>query len=178
MAKIYTLSPEETVLLVIDVQRALFTRPNPVHDAYKMVDTINALVAIAQLFGTQIIYIQHSNDSILKKGTNGWQLHPDLKPASQDILIEKTHGNAFIDTTLQSELESRRIKNLIITGLVTQGCVKATALGGLKSDYQVFLVRGGHSNYNKNAVQVIEQREAEMESAGVILVDPDGIGFD
>jgi nicotinamidase-related amidase len=177
MDKLVLLYPAETVLLVIDVQRALFTRPNPVHQASKLIETINALVSRAQLYGVLVIYIQHTNDSILKKGTDGWKLHPRLSPTNQDLLIITTRGNALLDTRLQSELEARRIRNLIITGLVTEGGIKATSLGGLKLDYRVFLVKGGHSNYNKDAVDVIEKREKELLEAGVFLVSPDKIDF-
>jgi nicotinamidase-related amidase len=124
------------------------------------------------------VYIQHSNESILKKNTSGWSLHPDLtSPISKDMLIEKEHGNAFVDTSLHEELKFRGIKNLIITGLVTQGCVRATSLGGLDLDYRVILVKGGHSNYNKDAPKVIGNRENELESGGVVIVPRENIEF-
>jgi nicotinamidase-related amidase len=171
------LDPGQTGLLVIDVQRALFTRPTPVYEPYKLIETINALVARVQLYGVQVIYLQHANQSFLKKGTSGWQFHPDLSHTESDLTIQKTHGNAFIDTTLQSVLEARGIQNLIITGLVTQGGIRATSLGGLEMDYRIILVKGGHSNYAQDAPQVIEKREEELAGAGVILVSPERIDF-
>jgi len=178
MDKNVKVNSTETALLVIDVQRALFTRSNPVYLAYKLIEIINALISRAHLYGVQTVYIQHSNDSILKKGTSGWNLHPDLSPPiSQDHSIQKTHGNAFTDTLLQDYLEVRGIKNLIITGLVTQGCVRATSLGGLDLGYKVILVKGGHSNYSEDAEQVIENRESELVDAGVVLIAQERIDF-
>ncbi|RLD99846.1 MAG: cysteine hydrolase [Bacteroidetes bacterium] len=177
MAKFTTLSPGKTALLVIDVQQALFTRHDPVFNGWKVIETINALVARAHLFGVRVVYIQHENDSILKKDSDGWQLHPDLKPKATDLRIHKKKGNAFLGTTLQSDLEARGIKHLLITGLVTQGCVRATSLGGLEIDYNVFLVQGAHSNYNKDAESVIEKQEAELQEASVHLVTHEQIDF-
>lgn len=178
MDNIVLAHPKETALLIIDVQRALFTRNDPIYKAYRLIETINALISRAHLYGVQVIYIQHSNNSILKKGTSGWNFHPDLTPpTNQDLSIHKTHGNAFIETTLQNELQARGIKNLIITGLVTEGCVNATSLGGLELDYNVFLVKQGHSNYSKNAVEVIEKHESDLEGAGAVVVLQEKIDF-
>ena len=178
MERTVKVNSSETALLVIDVQRALFTRSNPVYLAYKLIETINALISRAHLYGVQTVYIQHNNASILKKGTSGWQLHPDLSPPiSQDLSIQKAHGNAFVETLLQDYLEVRGIKNLLITGLVTEGCVRATSLGGLDIGYEVILVKGGHSNYNEDAEQVIEKHESELEEAGVVIISSEGIDF-
>lgn len=177
MKQLIILKSGQTALLVIDVQRALFTRPTPVYEPYKLIETINALVARAQLYGVQVVYFQHVNQSFLKKGTSGWDFHPDLSHSASDLTIQKTQGNALVESEFQSILEARGIKNLIITGLVTQGCVRATALGGLELGYRVVLVHGGHSNFNKDAQQVIEHREKELVEAGAILLSPEEIDF-
>ena len=177
MAKYTSLSAKKTALLIIDVQRALFTRHDPVFNDWRVIETINALVTRAHLFGVRVVYIQHENDSILKMDSDGWQLHPDMKPKATDLRIHKNQGNAFLGTTLQSDLEARGIKHLLITGLVTQGCVRATSLAGMELEYDVFLVQGAHSNYNKDAESVIEKQEAKLQEAGVHLVTPEQLDF-
>jgi nicotinamidase-related amidase len=174
----FTLLPAgKTALLIIDVQRALFTRPTPVYEDRRMLEIINGLVELAHLYHVQVIYIQHSNQSILKEGTDGFKLHPGLKPSAEDFRVLKKQGNAFKGTTLQSILESRGLEHLIITGMVSQGCVRATSLGGVELGYEVFLVKGGHTNYNNDAPQVIEAVESELEKAGVYLVNTDELAF-
>lgn len=169
--------PGKTALLVIDVQRALFTRPNPIYKAKQLIETINILVDRSHLFGVKVIYVQHANQSFLKKGTEGWQFHPGLSRGEVDSLIQKKQGNAFLDTPLQSELEVRGIQNLLITGLVTQGCIRATCLGGLERGYRISLVEDGHSNYNQEAAAVIEKWQKELELAGVEIISKDRIEF-
>jgi nicotinamidase-related amidase len=171
------LPASKTALLVIDVQRALFTRPTPVYQDRQMIYTINNLVDLAHLYNFPVIYIQHSNQSILKEGSDGFKLHPDLKRDPEDLSVIKKHGNAFQDTVLQSIMESRGLEYLIVTGMVSQGCIRATSLGGMKLGYEIFLVKGGHSNYSPDAPQVIERIETELEQAGVHLVTTDQFAF-
>ena len=177
MPKFTVLKSSQTALLVIDVQKALFTRPEPVYQASQMMEIVNSLISRAQLFGVRLVYIQHSNKSILKKGSDGWQLHPGLRPTARDLMIEKEEGNAFDNTALQGDFEARDIKNLLITGLVTNQCVRATSLGGLRLGYDVYLVQGGHSNFDKDPVRIIETTEAKLAEAGVKIVTPGEIDF-
>jgi nicotinamidase-related amidase len=93
------------------------------------------------------------------------------------LIIEKEKGNSFEDTTLPGAMEARGIKNLLITGLVTHQCVRATSLGALKLGYNVFLIQGGHSNFEVDAEKIIETQEAKLEEAGVHLVTPGQIDF-
>ena len=177
MSKSFQINAGDTALLVIDVQQALFTRPNPIYNASQLIITINSLVNRSHLRGIPVVYVQHSNKTLLKKGTPGWQIHPDLNPLKTDLLIHKTQGNAFLDTSLQYELESHEVKNLLITGLVTHQCIRATCLGGLELGYRVFLVEGGHSNFRQDAANVIEMWQLELEKAGVLIASPDSIAF-
>ena len=168
---------EKTALLVIDVQRALFTRPDPIYNSYKFIETINAIIEHSHLYGVKVVYVQHANQSFLKEGTEGWQFHPDISPQESDLLIQKKQGNALMDTPLHSELLSLGIQNLLISGLVTRGCVRATCLGGVELGYRVILVEDGHSNYNKDAVDVIIKTQMKIEQAGVEIISSKDIGF-
>jgi nicotinamidase-related amidase len=177
MSKFSVLEADRTALLVIDVQRALFTRPHPVYRDTAMLHTINDLVDRAHLYGAHIVYIQHSNSSFLKENSDGWKLHPALKPGAQDYSVRKSVGNAFQEPSVMSVMEARDIHNVLVTGLVTQGCVRATSLGGIKLGYQMFLVKGAHSNYNQDPEAVIEKNENDLESQGVHVIDPGEVAF-
>lgn len=177
MAKFTVVESSKTVLLVIDVQRSLFTRPHPVYLHSRLLELINSLVERAHLYGVSVAYIQHSNDSILKEGSDGWKLHPALKPGPGDFSIRKTGGSALQEPSLRSIIEARDIKNVLITGLVSHGDIRTTSLAGLKQNLRVFLIKGGHSNYNQDAPAVIEKVERELEAAGVHLLEPGELAF-
>ena len=113
-------------LLIIDVQNGLFTKKIPIFNSNILLKNINKLENRARKSNTTIIYVQHDNEGFLLKNTKPWELHPNLNPSDNDIFIFKKHGNSFKNTNLYKELKGREINTLIITGLVSHGCVKAT----------------------------------------------------
>src|SRR4030042_2509503 len=123
------MSQNNIALLVIDVQQGLFTKSTPLYKAEVLLENINLLVNRAHRDGVPVFYIQHSDSRTLVKGSQDWQLHPDLHPQRMDTNIHKQNGNAFEDTNLEEVLQSKKVSSLIIMGLVTHGCVKATSLG-------------------------------------------------
>jgi maleamate amidohydrolase len=54
---------------------------------------------------------------------------PDgLVPAEDELVISKQYPSAFFGTSLSSTLTSQGIDTLILTGLTTSGCVRATCV--------------------------------------------------
>ena len=51
-----------------------------------------------------------------------------LAPESEDVVIEKPGASAFMDTHLSSMLRYYDIDTLIITGMTTSGCVRASVV--------------------------------------------------
>ena len=51
-----------------------------------------------------------------------------LEPAEDEIVLSKQYPSAFFGTTLADELTKRGIDTLIITGLTTSGCIRATCV--------------------------------------------------
>jgi nicotinamidase-related amidase len=67
---------------------------------------------------------------------------------------------------------------LVVTGLVTHGCVKATSFGAIDAGYQVVLVSDGHSNYSKDASELIEKWNRAISEKGAKLVETQNVSFD
>ncbi|MEM7610156.1 MAG: isochorismatase family protein [Pseudomonadota bacterium] len=51
-----------------------------------------------------------------------------LRPSSDELVISKQYPSAFFGTSLASTLTALGIDSLIITGLTTSGCVRATCV--------------------------------------------------
>jgi maleamate amidohydrolase len=66
---------------------------------------------------------------------------PSLQPADEDIVISKQYASAFFGTGLAGTLHDMAIDTLVITGLSTSGCVRATALDALQHGFTPFVVR-------------------------------------
>ena len=166
-----------TALLVIDVQHGLFRKSTPIFRAGPLLDTIDALIERARAAGALVVMVQHASDKVLPYGSPDWQLHPRLHPADVDLIVHKQHGNAFEDTPLHAELAGRGIGRLVLSGLVTHGCVRATCLGALALDYDVVLARDGHSSYSKDAAKLIDEWNRKLGEAGAAVLPAAQIEF-
>jgi maleamate amidohydrolase len=70
---------------------------------------------------------------------------------SEDVLIEKQWASAFHKTDLDDRLRARGVDSLVVTGLTTSGCVRATAVDGLQHDYPVVVPREAVGDRNSDA---------------------------
>lgn len=156
----------ESALLVIDVQRGLFNKSTPIYQAEQLLANIHTLVRRAHEASAPVVYVQHSSEKYLVLGSNDWKLHMRLSPLPDDLRVEKQKGNAFEVMPLMGEMEARQVGRVVVCGLVTQGCVRATALGALQLGYRVVLAGDTHSSYSKDAAKLIEQWNGKLAAAG------------
>jgi nicotinamidase-related amidase len=166
-----------TALLIIDMQKELFEKSIPIYNAEELLENTCVLIDQAHRMNIPVFFIQHSSDKILLHGTNGWQFHPKLHPLETDHVVEKHHGNAFEETSLKGELDALDARKLVITGLVTHGCVKATCLGAQELGYEVILVKDGHSNYHKKAKDIIDEWNQKLSQGNIKLMSTQEINF-
>jgi nicotinamidase-related amidase len=164
-------------LLVIDVQKGLFHRVHPIYKAEELLVNINNLVDRCHENGVPVYYIQHANKSTLVAGSEAWELHPEIQPEDADVIIHKQYGSAFQDTPLGEELTEKGVGRIVITGLVTHGCVRATCLDALDLGYKVILVADGHSNFNKNATKYIKKWNKVLQRNGAELLMTEEVQF-
>ncbi len=66
---------------------------------------------------------------------------PRLPIAATDLQLEKRHASSFHGTDLDNWLKARNVDSVVVTGLTTSGCVRATAVDGLQNNYKVLLPR-------------------------------------
>lgn len=71
-----------------------------------------------------------------------WAAFADgLTPADGEPVITKQYASAFFGTSLASTLASSGIDTLLISGLSTSGCVRASALDACQSGFVPLVVR-------------------------------------
>jgi nicotinamidase-related amidase len=66
---------------------------------------------------------------------------PDVLPRDGEIIIVKQYASAFFGTSLASTLTALRRDSLIIGGVSTSGCVRATALDACQHGFPAAVVR-------------------------------------
>ena len=78
---------------------------------------------------------------VFEKGSPLGAFPAVLSPEQGDIVITKRYASAFFATHLAATLTSLGIDTLMIAGVSTSGCVRATALDACQNGFLPFVVR-------------------------------------
>jgi nicotinamidase-related amidase len=62
-----------------------------------------------------------------------------IMPSAGDIVIEKAKPSGFIGTPLLGVLTYFNVDTIIVTGMVTSGCVRATVVDGFSYNFRVII---------------------------------------
>ncbi len=89
--------------------------------------------------------------NVLQPGSHWVQVDPALGRLDTEPLIEKHWASAFHKTDLDQQLKGLGVDSLVVTGLTTSGCVRASAVDGLQNDYQVVVAREAVGDRNLDA---------------------------
>lgn len=63
-----------------------------------------------------------------------------LQPEAGETVVTKQYASAFFGTSLAAILSDKDIDTLLITGMSTSGCVRATALDALQHGFAPFVI--------------------------------------
>jgi nicotinamidase-related amidase len=136
-----------TALVVIDVQNDV------VGSAYNrdaVVANIATVVDKARSQHVPVVWVRHHDDG-LELGSDSWQIVPELVPAPDDPIVEKSYGDAFEDTTMEAVLEALGVGRLIVAGAETDICIRSTIHGAFARGYDATLVSDAHTATDKSA---------------------------
>lgn len=132
-------------LILVDFVRAYFDENCELYaDVQPELDSALRIRDAARAAGIPVIYTNVEFDSAGVMGGRFFQkampLHNFLKgspmgawadglvPADNEIVVTKQYASAFFGTSLASALTTLGIDSLIITGVTTSGCIRATCL--------------------------------------------------
>lgn len=130
-----------TAVLVVDVQSGV------VGGAYErdaVVGNIGVVVGKARAGGVPVVWVQHSSDN-LRKGSDEWQLVPELAREESEALVHKTYPDSFEETDLEDVLAAAGVGHLVVSGAQTDECIRSTIHGAMVRGYDVTLVGDAHT---------------------------------
>ena len=156
-----TLQPgRRPALLVIDFVRAYLVEGSPLYaGAEPARAAAQALLEAARSAGIPVL---HTNVQYQPGGRDGGVFfrkvpalkcfeagaHPDLaafaaglEPRAGETVITKQYASAFFGTTLASTLTSLGVDTLLIAGVSTSGCVRASAVDACQHGFVPLVVR-------------------------------------
>jgi len=73
--------------------------------------------------------------NILEPESDAVTFIDDLAPSKDEILIEKKFASAFFQTKLIDSLLKMKADSIVICGVTTSGCVRATAVDSLQNNF-------------------------------------------
>jgi isochorismate hydrolase len=140
--------PGRCTLLVIDMQQYFHSIATPI------LGNVLSIIDACRSKGIRIIFTRHGHKNVLEDGgmlaewwgdqidygSKDWELIKSLTPSAADEIIDKNRYNAFHETGLDDSLKSKKIDELIITGVMTNCCCETTARDAFVRDYRVFFV--------------------------------------
>ena len=98
---------------------------------------------------------------------------PRLPIAPSDLQLEKRHASGFHGTNLDDLLKANGVDSVVVTGLTTSGCVRATAVDGLQNNYRVLVPREASGDRDEQAHQAnlydLDAKYADVVSAADVL---------
>ncbi|WP_455660918.1 cysteine hydrolase family protein [Pradoshia sp.] len=144
----------KSALLIIDVQNGMFHEGNTVFKGEELLRKLTKIINQARRNQIPLFYIQHNQPAgrPLEFGEEGWEIHPDIAPVNQDIVIQKWSPDSFFNTTLEAELKGKEIEHVIITGIQTEVCVDTTCRRAFSMGYKVTLVSDAHSTWDSKTL--------------------------
>lgn len=168
------IKPEETAILVIDMQKDYIDdkgklahppyAPQGLDGKAEMIANTKKLLAFGREKKIPIVYTvhQHRPDysdapvvsmsrilGALKRGSWGAEIIDELKPEANDYIVEKHRYSAFYSSDLDLVLQGLKTKTLVLTGEATNVCVESTARDAQYRGYAVVLLSDCTATFNK-----------------------------
>lgn len=158
---------DDVALLVVDMLNEFLSEGGvmPFSRGRAIVPTLQTVISFCRERGIPVIYVNESHrpgfdDSQFKKrgvhciaGSWGAQVIEELKPEPGDHIVPKRRYSGFYDTDLDTLLRTLGVKRLIVTGCVTNICVRSTVHDAFFRGYEVMVPR--------DCVEATGQREQD-----------------
>jgi maleamate amidohydrolase len=149
---------QHPALLIVDFVMAYLVRESPlyagVEDALASNERLLTAARIADIpvIFTNVVYQPGGQNGglfykkvpalrVFDEGSPLGAFPPTLRPAEGELVVSKQYASSFFATGLDRTLAAMGIDTLLITGLSTSGCVRATALDAMQHGFAPFVVR-------------------------------------
>lgn len=119
-------------LLVIDVQNEYFEGGQfPITHPHAHLENVLRAMDAATGAEVPIVVVQHAftrpEMPFFRRGTPGWELHPEVASRPRDHRVEKDLPGSFTGTDLEEWLRGRGIDTVTVAGYMSHMCCDTTA---------------------------------------------------
>lgn len=143
--------PHKSAVLVVDMLNDFFKDGGAMvlEGGEVLYEPIERLTHSARELNIPVFWLNQTlgpNDTLFKKraihclkGTWGVQIVNELTVAEEDVIVPKRRYSGFFQTDLDLHLRERNIQQVIVTGVVTNICVRSTVNDAFFLGYDVFV---------------------------------------
>ncbi|KAL8150335.1 hypothetical protein V2J09_020143 [Rumex salicifolius] len=169
--------PKSSALLVIDMQNAFSSISKPI------IPPLQTTIDLCRRAGIPVIYTRHIHKSpaessplaewwgsLILDGTHESELMSEVVPGEGELVVEKSTYGAFTGTHLEKKLMETGVKELIVTGVMTNLCCETSAREAFVRGFRVFF------SVDATATSCVELHEATLKNMAygfAYLVDCD-----
>ena len=156
-------------LIVVDLSNGFSDPASPLGgDFDSQISHINGLLEAFRskrlpVYYTSVVYHDETTASmfrrrlpdlnILRTSSEWIKINSKINKEPNELIIEKQWPSAFFKTQLAAQLEKASVDSIVVVGLTTSGCVRATVVDGLQYNYPVFVVPEACGDRNLSAHQ-------------------------
>lgn len=106
-------------------------------------------------------------------GSNDAEILEELRPVGDELVFDKTTGSVFNSTTIHYVLHNIGIRSLVMTGVMTSGCVESAARDAKDLGYHVLVVDDACGSWTHdlhvNSIRVMSEVFAKIKTTDEIL---------
>ncbi|WP_330179613.1 isochorismatase family protein [Nocardia sp. NBC_01503] len=137
----------QSAVIVVDAQNSVVA---DAHQREAVVAAIGRLVEKARSARVPVLWVQDITEDRVP-GSDPWQIVPELKPADDELRLDKSYGDSFEDTGLESILTGLEVSRVFIAGAQTDACIRSTLHGAFVRGYDTVLVEDAHTTEDLSA---------------------------
>jgi nicotinamidase-related amidase len=90
----------------------------------------------------QAWYRKIPSQRTLEPGSRWVEVDPRLEPGPGETVLAKHFASCFAGTSLAAELRRQAVDSIVVTGMTTSGCVRATVVDGVSAGFRPIVPRG------------------------------------
>jgi len=145
--------PASTVLLLVDLQKAIDDPSWGVRNNPEAEQNAAALLAAWRRTGRPLCHVRHDSrepDSTYRPGEPGNEFKEIVAPLPGERVVAKHVHSAFIGTGLPETLRAAGQHTLVICGVITNNSVEATVRNGANLGFDIVLAADACFTFGRN----------------------------
>lgn len=179
------MQPKKSALLIIDMQKDVVKKHGPF--ALSVIAPIQKALELCRKKKMPIIYIlrEHRKSGVdvekfrlslfkekphVIEDSDGAKVIEELTPTADDFFVSKRRFSGFFQTDLLLLLTRLGIQELVLTGVQTPNCIRATAVDAIGYDFDVTILADATNAINP---EVQKANLFDMGNMGITILSTD-----